>query len=122
MAAQQGFEIKGQFCPHNGVASLRHGDFALIREVTGLNLQDFDDGVDPSLSMLGWMAVAYWQANPQLTRDQAVRAFEQLPADSVKAVGFDDAEEDARPPEEDAAPSQSSSTDSDGPLEEPNQE
>lgn len=118
---QIGFEIKGQFCPHNGAASLRHGDFALIRQVTGLNLQEFDEGVDPQLSMLGWMAVAYWQANPHLSRDQALRQFEQLPHDSVKAIGFGD-EDDAGPPDLPAPTSGDSSTDTDGSATEPSPE
>jgi hypothetical protein len=93
-----GWEIDGRFYPHNGVDGLRHGDFALIREVTGLSIDEFDRGDDDLATETGWLAVAIWQSNPEWRRDQVVRAVEQLPADGAKRIGW------AAPPKADADP------------------
>ncbi len=83
-----GWEIAGRFYPHNGAEALRHGDFALIREVTGLSLDEFDRGDDPLATETGWIAVAFWHGNPDMRRDQILKIVEQLPADGAKRVGW----------------------------------
>ena len=89
---QIGWEIAGRFYPHNGADALRHGDFALIREVTGLSLDEFDRGDDPLATETGWLAVAVWQANPEMRRDQVRTFIEQLAADGAKRVGWEAAD------------------------------
>ncbi len=83
-----GWEVQGRFYPHNGADALRHGDFALIREVTGLSLDEFDRGDDPLATETGWLAVAVWQANPEMRRDQVRNFIEQLPAGGATRVGW----------------------------------
>jgi hypothetical protein len=99
-----GWEIDGRFYPHNGADSLRHGDYALIREVTGLTLDTFDMGRDPLAVETGWLAVAIWQADPGLSRGQVVEMVERLPRGAAKPVGWtkplvEADEDDAGPPD-----------------------
>lgn len=110
-----GWEIYGKFYAHNGIEALRHGDFALVRQVTGLTTDEFVNGEDLTGSESGWIAVAFWQGNPEMSRDMAARAVTNLKVSDVERVGFDLEEEDGQsPPAEGAdsnsAPSESSST------------
>jgi hypothetical protein len=110
-----GWEIAGRFYPHNGTQALRHGDFALIREVTGLSLDEFDRGDDPLATETGWIAVAIWQSNPDMRRDQVRTFVEQLPAEAAKRVGWEAEETDVPLAPEGSPASGSSSSDSDSP-------
>lgn len=84
---EPGWLIHGQFYPHVGSNALTHGDLALIRDVTGLTMDQFDEG-EPFLSMTGWMAVAFWHENPELRREQVVRFIERLPRDASEEVNW----------------------------------
>ncbi len=110
-----GWEIAGRFYPHNGAGALRHGDFALIREVTGVSLDEFDRGTDPLATETGWLAVAVWQANPDMRRDQVVSYIEQLPAGAATRVGWETEETEAPLAPSESPPSGSSSSDSASP-------
>ena len=117
MSDQIGWEIAGRFYPHNGADALRHGDFALIREVTGLSLDEFDRGDDPLAVETGWLAVAVWHGNPEMRRSQVLNFIEQLPAEGAKRVGWEPELEDAETPlaQAESPDSGSSSSDSDSP-------
>lgn len=94
-----GWQVGARFYPHVGADALRHGDFALIREVTGMTLDQFDRGDDPIATETGWLAVAVWQANPDLRREQVVRMIEQMTPDESVRVGWEIPKEaDAGPP------------------------
>lgn len=112
---QPGWQIRGRFYPHNGADALRHGDFALMREVSGLALDELDRGDDPIAVDTAWMAVAIWQANPEMRRDQ-VRVFvETLGAGEAERIGWG-IEDDAAPlTQDESPPSGNSSSDSASP-------
>jgi hypothetical protein len=98
---QVGWKIGTRFYEHVGADALRHGDFALIREVTGMTLDQFDRGDDPVATETGWLAVAVWRGNPDLRREQVVRMVEQLGHDDAERVGWstpEKQEDDAVPP------------------------
>ncbi len=104
---QIGWEILGRFYPHIGADGLWQGDYALIREVTGVDLDVFDRGEDPLATETGWLAVALWHGNPDMRRDQIVKLVEKLPAGgdgAPKRVGWEAEIEEAAPP---LAPSES---------------
>lgn len=111
-----GWEIYGKFYSHNGIEALRHGDFALVRQVTGMTTDEFVNGDDLTGSESGWIAVAFWQGNPEMSRDMAARAMQNLKLNDVERIGFELDEDDGEqsPPVEEAdsssAPSESSST------------
>lgn len=111
---QKGWEIEGVFYPHVGADALLHGDYALIPEVTGLDLDDFLSGSDLMRIETGWIAVAFWRGNPELRRNQVVRIIEHLPGEGAKRVGWAVPEAaDASPPapaEENTTISSSSTT------------
>ncbi len=109
-----GWNIHGRFYPHNGADALRHGDFALIREVTGLSLDEFDRGDDPLATETGWLAVAVWQAQPELRRDQVRNFIEQLPAGAAERVNWG-LDEDVPLTSDESPASGSSSNASDSP-------
>ena len=116
-----GWEFMGRFYPHIGADGMWQGDYALIREVTGLRLDQFDRGSDPLATETGWLAVALWHGNPDMSRDQIVELVEKLPAhgDGIPTkIGWDTPEEaDAAPLAPNESPgSGSSSSDSASPL------
>lgn len=114
--ARPGFQVGGRFYP--SPTSFRLGDPVLVTELTGLSWQDFlekldaadddDEGADPAV-MLGIVGVAIWQQHPGWRRDKAVAHVQSLSFESISAVGMEDAEGDAGPPDE---PGEPSSTDS----------
>lgn len=101
---QPGFLIDGVFYP--APKSFRLGDPVLVREVTGLEWDEFDarykdayeaveakeEATDP-LVVLGLIACAVWQKYPSWKRDRVLRFVEQVDMASLEAVGAVDDEE-----------------------------
>lgn len=113
---QQGWKIMGTFYPHVGVEALRHGDFALVREVTGLTADEFVDGDDITGAESGWIAIAFWHGHPEFGRDRVRAIVEALPVKDVERIGFDVApknagEGDAGPPDVTRSSASSATTD-----------
>lgn len=108
MPDQDGVEIYKRFYPWP--ESFRLGDPVLVKEVTGMRWPDFAqalDEMDPEetpdqVVLAGLIAVAYWQGNPQMSRDKVRRTLERIPMEAFEIVEGDEgvAEDDASPPAE----------------------
>ena len=119
---QDGLMIYSKFYPWP--SSFRIGDPVLVREVTGMSWPEFVAALDnideeeapDQVVLAGLIAVAFWQGNPQMTREKARRAVEKLPQDRVEIIEGDEGD-DVVPPAEAAGepPSTSSSTSGDSP-------
>ncbi len=110
---QVGWEIFKQFYPHNGIEALRHGDFRLVRLVTGMTTDEFVNGDDLTGSESGWIAVAFSQGHPEMSVEMVARMMDTLKIEDVERVGFDFEEEPEQSPPagtEDLSPSSSSTT------------
>ena len=101
-----GFEIDGRFYPFP--QSFRLGDPVLVKELTGMEFNDFveafdsldpEDGVDPVV-MVGLVGVAVWQEHPRWSRDKVVRFVQAVDMEKFDAIG---GEGEASPPEQPAA-------------------
>lgn len=122
MVERDGVEIYSRFYPWP--ARFRIGDPVLVTELTGLTWPEFAAAVDAhedaieaaaasgddppvpdQVVLSGLIAVAFWQGNPQMSRDKARKAIERVPLEEITLVG-DGAEDDARPPGEAAAAEQ----------------
>lgn len=97
MPEQDGFELYKRFYPWP--EKWRLGDPVLVKEITGMRWPDFvqalndsdpDDETDPVL-ILGMAAVAFWQGNPQMSRDKVRRLIERIPQEEFELVEGDDA-------------------------------
>jgi hypothetical protein len=119
MADQPGVEIYKRFYPWPD--RYRLGDPVLVQQVTGMSWPEFSaareaqeelifekkergeelvDGDVDQVVLAGLIAVAFWQGNPQMTRDKARRAIERTPMEDIELIDGDDEEEaDARPPD-----------------------
>lgn len=88
----------------------RLGDPVLVKEVTGMRWPDFAqalDELDPEeapdqVVLAGLIAVAFWQGNPQMSRDKVRRTLERIPMEDIEIVEGDEGvvEADASPPAE----------------------
>lgn len=110
---ETGWNIYGKFYPHNGIEALRHGDFRLVRRVTGLSTDEFVNGDDLTGSESGWIAVAFSQGHPEMTVEMVARMMDTLKVEEVERVGFEIEEEpEQSPPDggEDHSPSSSVTT------------
>jgi hypothetical protein len=126
MPDKDGIEIYKRFYPWP--TRFRLGDPVLVKEVTGMRWPDFveaidqfDEDEDPDQVVLaGLIAVAFWQGNPQMSRDKARRAIEKIPVDEIELFDSDE-DADAVPPAPAGAGDQSSTTtnESDGSPEDP---
>lgn len=80
----------------------RTGDTVLVKELTGLEFEDFAERIDdlreafergeePSdmLATIGLIGVAVWQSNERWTRDKARRFVENIDIQAVTAEGGD---------------------------------
>lgn len=98
---EDGVEIYNRFYPWP--SSFRLGDPVLVREVTGMSWPDFvaaldtfeDEDTPDQVVMAGLIAVAFWQGNPQMTREKARRAIEKTPQDKIDIIEGD---EESPPP------------------------
>lgn len=107
MPKQDGVEIYDRFYPWP--SSFRLGDPVLVKEVTGMSwpefvraLDEMDDNDAPDQVVIaGLLAVAFWQGNPNMSRDKARRAIERMPQDQIEIIDSD--EDDVDPPAQ-AAP------------------
>ncbi len=108
---QVGWEIFKRFYPHNGIEALRHGDFRLVRLVTGMTTDEFVNGDDLTGSESGWIAVAFSQGHPEMSVEMVARMMDTLKIEDVERVGFDFEEEpEQSPPAGTEDPSLSSSS------------
>lgn len=108
MPDRDGVEIYKRFYPWP--ASFRLGDPVLVKEVTGMRWPDFAqalDEMDPDevpdqVVLAGLIAVAFWQGNPQMSRDKVRRTLERIPMEELEIVEGDEGtiEGDASPPDE----------------------
>jgi hypothetical protein len=109
MPDKDGVEIYKRFYPWP--ESFRLGDPVLVKEVTGMRWPDFaqaldemeEDEVPDQVVLAGLIAVAFWQGNPQMSRDKARRAVERISMDDVEILEADDGGVDASPPATDGA-------------------
>lgn len=103
-----GFKLDG--VEYEWPQSFRLGDPVLIREVTGLDWQEFvtlaerGDG-DPSV-VAGLIAASVWQANPKWSRERVRSLVEQADLDSLDVS--EEGEPDDPPVAEEAPPSATS--------------
>jgi hypothetical protein len=107
LASEDGVEIYKRFYPWPD--RFRLGDPVLVKEVTGMRWPDFASALDEfdsseppdQVVLAGLIAVAFWQGNPQMSRDKARRALERIPMEEIEIVEGDEApEDDAAPPAE----------------------
>ena len=110
-----GWEINDRFYPHVGADQLLQGDYALIWELTGVNLDDFAEEGNFKLVELGWIGAAFWHGNPEMRRSQVVKILERLPDAAIVRVGFDAADDNPPAEEEESTTTSSSSTTTGGP-------
>jgi hypothetical protein len=109
-----GVEIYKRFYPWPN--SFRIGDPVLVNQVTGMTWPDFTAALDDQnraiaeaeemggeppqadqVILAGLIAVAFWQGNPQMSRDKARRAIERVPMEDVEII---EGETDISPPEQ----------------------
>jgi len=115
MPDRSGVEIYKRFYPWpDGV---RLGDPILVTQITGMKWQEFEaaqhewsDALEDSrergeeppsadpVVFAGMVAMAFWQGNPQMTRDKARRALERIKMDDIELIDGDDVEDDVGPP------------------------
>lgn len=110
MPEKDGVEIHGRF--YAWPERFRLGDPVLVREVTGMRWPDFVQALDEideeeapdQVVLAGLIAVAFWQGNPQMSRDKARRTIERIPQEAIELVEGDEgiAEVGGRPPEGEA--------------------
>lgn len=112
MADQSGVEVYKRFYPWP--TSFRLGDPVLVKEVTGMTWPDFTAALDAQnqaiadaeemgdespqadqVVLAGLIAVAFWQGNPQMSRDKARRALERIPMEEIEMI--DEETEDSPP-------------------------
>lgn len=123
MPDKDGVEIYKRF--YAWPERFRLGDPVLVKEVTGMRWPDFvaaleelDDDEEPDqVVLLGLIAVAFWQGNPQMSRDKVRRALEKTWQDDVEAISGDegDADPPAQSSEAGEQPSLTSTESSDSP-------
>ena len=102
MPDKDGVEIYKRFYPWPD--RFRLGDPVLVKEVTAMRWPDFvaaldeldEDEAPDQVVLAGLIAVAFWQGNPQMSRDKARRAVERIPQDEIEIVEGD--EGDVGPP------------------------
>lgn len=84
-------------------------DPVLVRDVTGMEWDEFAEGMEhpTPVTTAGLVAVAIWQGNPTWRRDRVVRFMEQLDLAGIEVVD----EGDAVPPTEEPQPEGSESSD-----------
>jgi hypothetical protein len=116
---KDGVEIYKRFYPWPD--RFRLGDPVLVKEITGMRWPDFvaalndvdEDEAPDQVVLAGLIAVAFWQGNPQMSRDKARRAVEKIPQEEIEIIDSDVADEgDAIPPAPAGAGNQSSTTSS----------
>jgi len=112
---KDGVEIYKRFYPWPD--RFRLGDPVLVKEVTGMKwpevaaaLNEQNEAVDEAAAsggetpepdqvvLAGLIAVAFWQGNPQMSRDKARRALERIPMEEIDIVEGDEGEADVGPP------------------------
>lgn len=116
MPDKDGVEIYKRFYPWP--TRFRIGDPVLVKEVTGMRWPDFvaalddvdEDEAPDQVVLAGLIAVAFWQGNPQMSRDKARRSVEKIPVDEIEIIDSDEVEGDALPPAPTGAGNQSSTT------------
>lgn len=117
MPDKDGVEIYKRFYPWPD--RFRLGDPVLVKEITGMRWPDFvaalndvdEDEAPDQVVLAGLIAVAFWQGNPQMSRDKARRAVEKIPQDDIEVIESDEAD-DVSPPALTGAGNQSSTTSS----------
>jgi len=132
MADQDGVEIYKRFYPWPN--SFRLGDPVLVNQVTGMSWPEFTAALDDQnraiaeaeemggepppadqVILAGLIAVAFWQGNPQMSRDKARRAVERIPIEEIELI---ESESDADPQEAAGEPPNMTSSESDASPEE----
>lgn len=117
MPDKDGVEIYKRFYPWP--ERFRLGDPVLVKEVTGMRWPEFvaaleeqdEDEAPDQVVLAGLIAVAFWQGNPQMSRDKARRAVEKIPQEDIELIGSDE-EDDVDPPAQAGAGVQPSTTSS----------
>ena len=112
MPDKDGVEIYKRFYPWP--ERFRLGDPVLVKAITDMSWPDFvtalaeqedayaaarETGEEVEVDQVvlaGLIAVAFWQGNPQMSRDKARRAVERIPQDEIEIVEGD--EGDVGPP------------------------
>ena len=116
MPDRDGVEIYKRFYPWPD--AFRLGDPVIVKEVTGMPWPEFAQalqtqneaieeaqemgGEPPQLdqvALAGLIAVAFWQGNPQMSREKARRALERIPMEDIEVISGDDGEVDVGPPD-----------------------
>ena len=107
--AEAGYQIGKRFFPFP--TSFRLGDPVLIRELTGMDWDEFirampdeddPDAIGDPIVMMGLLGVAVWQANPTWRRDKVARFVQGINIEEVEAIGGEE-DEDEVPLEEEAS-------------------
>lgn len=115
MPDKDGVEIHGRFYPWPD--RFRLGDPVLVSQVTGMPWPEFTACLDEynatieeteamgepppapdDVLLAGLIAAAFWQGNPQMTREKARRLIERLPPEAIEVIEGD-GEDDAGPPD-----------------------
>ena len=115
MPDRDGVEIYKRFYPWPD--AFRLGDPVLVKEITGMTWPDFaqslqtqNEAIDEAAEMggpppqldqvalAGLIAVAFWQGNPQMSREKARRALERIPMEDIEVIDGDEGEADVGPP------------------------
>jgi hypothetical protein len=115
-----GFKIQGTFYPWVGFDDWFLPDCRLARLVTGFTETQLLRGqASSTLVEAAFAAVAFRQASPGLSVEEAARIFDALKPGQIEAVGFKPVKaDDADPPDESGStPSESGELSSDAPPE-----
>ena len=122
MPDKDGVEIYKRFYPWP--ERFRLGDPVLVKEVTGMRWPDFveacndmemADGETPDHVVLaGLIAVAFWQGNPQMSRDKVRRVIEKLPQEEIEIIESDEGDVDPPALAEAGEPSSTTLSEYDG--------
>jgi hypothetical protein len=105
VADQPGFEIYKAFYPVP--ERFRLGDPVLVREVTGMEWPQFIEALNQmevneetdEVVMLGLMAVAFWQGNPDMSRAKVRQVLERVWQEDAELIGGDEVVADGPPAE-----------------------
>lgn len=120
---ERGFKVGTRFYPAVPIDDWLNQDFILARTLTRVSVDELLGGQGDYLAVQqALLAVAVWHKNPQQTMDRVIQHVYGIKPADIEEVGFEDLdaeEEDARPPDEDASATPSSSSESGAESSEP---
>lgn len=99
MADEPGFEIAGEFFKFP--VTYRICDPVLVAEITGLEWEEFAEGLDNKNPRIlpGLLAVGVWQKYPRWKRDKVVNYVQSVEFDALSFPDVTTPEDDAGPPD-----------------------